>query len=497
MNPDAIQRALAGAENVATGLDFLLEQAIKSNDPAQCYLDANTALIRSLAATPGSQARSAAARLKTKYGKDFSVSRFNADIREVKAELSQIATAQTKLITSENGQPKPILANAVIHLSETLDLAYDSFGSTVINRKPTPWGTQGSWRDTDDIAAANHMQHSGIYVTSSLVNEAAYLVSQKKAFHPVRDYLKSLIWDGTQRCCHLSDFYFGCAGNKEYQRAVSQAWLVSAVARIMRPGCLAKYMIVMEGEQDQSKSKALRALVNGHLDGDRGVRWFRDRMPSIDKDDIGLYMQGVWVIEIAELSAIRGKQWEDVKGFISSPVDHFRRKFGRNMQDYPRQCVFAGTTNEHMWGGDQTGLVRFWPIRTGHIRVDRILQDRDQIWAEAYHLFMNGEKWYLDNVNDALARVEQEDRMPEDAWAERVGKAIESLLSVSPGYGDVSVAEIMEKMNIAPERQSNFAPIMGKILLRMGWRSYRPRHSDGRIRRWRKGKDWEDEGSDP
>lgn len=475
----------AGTDNLATGLEFLISSAIKDKDPAKLYLDTNPALVRTLATARGSEARAAIASLKTFFGKDFSVSRLQADVKEIKAELSLVSQNELsgRLITNDSGVAKPLLANAITYLTDKLPgLTFDSFASKILNQTPSPWHSQGPWRDSDDSEATNYLQHAGITIQSAVAHEAAATVANRRSFHPVRDWLSSLVWDGDYRACQLARYYFGATGDDKYLSDISEAWLTSAVARIMRPGCMAKYMIVLEGEQDQAKSKALRALVNGHLDGDKGVQWFADRMPAINHDDLGLYMQGVWVIEIAELGAIRGKQWEDVKAFLSSPTDRFRRKFGRNMQDYPRQCVFAGTTNEYQWGGDQTGLVRFWPMKVGVLNVEHILRDRDQIWAEAVHLFNTGHDWHLNPAQEPAARAAQEERMPDDIWIERVEKAAVEITIVA---SDFSMLEMMQKLGLVDKGHSMQVHV-ARALLKLRYYSYRPGKGGSRTRRYRK-----------
>jgi predicted P-loop ATPase len=449
------------SDNLTTGLDFLAQRVLSAGDPQQCYAEG---LIRAAAAATGKECRDLAAKLKATYGKDFSVNRFNADIRETRATLTK--QSPTTLLTSETGAVKPILANAITQLSASVDLAFDSFSSFVTHQKPSPWGTDGRWRDIDDVAAANHLQHSGVSVSSALAHEAAYYLAHQKAFHPLRDWLVSLKWDGIPRICDLPAKYFG-GPDTLYNQSICQAWMISAVARVIRPGCQVKYMLVLEGPQEQSKSRVLRALVNGHLDGDTGVQWFRDNMPDLDHKDLGQYMQGVWIIEIAELSAIRGKQWEKVKAFISSPRDTFRAPYGRNMQDYPRQCIFAGTTNEDQWGGDNSGLSRFWPLRPGKIDVDAVLCDRDQLWAEARFLYDEGRPWWLDAEQSQVARAEQEQRMPEDSWGARVSEACEWYIGM--GQDSVTVSEILTKISEGP----TMAPVVGRALSRLGWAMYR------------------------
>jgi predicted P-loop ATPase len=384
-------------------------------------------------------------------------------VREAKVDLDRELDAPDGLMCGANGQPKPSLANAITLLQSTLTLAYDSFSAVTINQKPSPWGTSGRWSDLDDVSAANYLQHANVGISSALAHEAAYYLAKQNPIHPVRDWLNSLKWDGTPRLDRLADYYWGCP-DSEYARMVSVFWPLSAVARIMRPGCIAKYMVVLEGEQDEGKSKSLRALVNGHLDGDKGVQWFRDNMPDIDHKDIGMYMQGVWIIEIAELSAVRGKEWERTKAFISSPRDTFRAPYGRNMEDYPRQCVFAGSTNEDKWGGDQTGLTRFWPLRPGKLRIDDILRDREQLWAEAKALFDEGRQWYGDAAFDQLAHAEQDERYDEDIM---MVPALEKadLLAID---GWFMTYHVIEKLGL-PAQQSGIKRRVDAIQRRAGY----------------------------
>lgn len=468
--------------NVASGLDFLTEAAILSKDPAQCY---GQSLLRAAAAAKGSEQRLAVARLRAAYGKEFSCQRFNADAKEIKAELTRVE-APSRLLVSDNGAPKPILANAITELQAHLTLGYNSFASVVTHLKPSPWGTSGPWRDLDDVAAANYLQHAGVTVNGAIANEAAYFIAYQNEFHPVRDWLttENETWDGTPRLDTWMVDYLG-APNSTYVQAISAKWIISAVARIMRPGCKADHMLVLEGKQGKRKSTSLRALANGHLDTDHGIQWFTDAAPEIDSDDMGLFLQGVWIIEMAELDSIRRHEWTHVNRFITNQADRFRRKYGRNMQAYPRQCVLAGSTNEHQWAGDPTGARRFWPVKTGVINVDGILRWRSQIFAEARFRYDEGETHWLDETTEALARGEQEHRAPEDTWADRISTACAALVA-GLGAEDVSVNEIMDKLNISEDKRTGAGPIIGRTLIRLGWELFHVRETGNRGRRYRK-----------
>ncbi len=473
MPPDNEYQAVAIAavtpvDNVTPALEFALTQALTAADPARCY---DPQLIRCAAVASLTEQESALTRLRTKYGKECNKTIWRRLVREARQQLT--VPAPSALILSDNGSPKAILANAIIQLKASgIDLAYDTFASRITIQKPSPWGTEGPWSDRDDLEAANYLQHRKVLVSSATTHEAANLLAYQQPFHPVRDWLCRLKWDGSPRLDTWMCKYLGAVARDErYLTGISNAWPISAVARIIRPGCFAKHLIVLEGKQSIGKSRALRALTNGHMEGEGGVQWFRDSLPDIDSDDIGLYMQGVWVIEIAELEAIRGKMWTRVKAFISTQSDPFRRKFGRNMAEYPRQCIFAGSTNEEHWGGDTTGLTRFWPVAATKIDVDGILRVREQLFAEARFKFDEGASVFLDQETEALAAVEQQDRAPDDAWVELIATKLAL-------QTETSMTELLEKLG--EKKDSGNSRRAAQILSYLGWSRFRSSTAEGR-----------------
>lgn len=466
--PDSLTDALAvvSSGNVVTGLSFEIERAL-ANSPEQFY--DNAQLFRALAAALNSEVEAAKQRFRVKFGKDFSARRYAVLVSEARAQLE--STLPTSgFIVSTAGEPKSCLANAIIQLSTVLDVRYDEFSAKAIHHKPSPWGTDGPWRDRDDSEAANYLQHNRVLVNGDTAHEAALALALRNPYHQVRDWLASLKWDGTCRLESFASRFLGCTDGP-WERSVSKAWPISAVARVMRPGVQAKYMIVLEGDQDAGKSKALQAFTNGHLEGDTGRQWFRDNMPEIDSKDIGMFMQGVWVIEVGELAKFRGKEWERVKSFISSPREVFRVPYGRNMQDYPRQVVFAGTTNEYQWGGDQSGLVRFWPLRTGKIDIDGILKWYEQLWAEARFLFDEGHSWHA--VDPILAREQQASRQPDDEYKKDILDAAETLYLNGDSW--VNSVMVLDKMGISKDKQKPLMYRVGPVLRANGWKSKQKR----------------------
>jgi putative DNA primase/helicase len=160
--------------------------------------------------------------------------------------------------------------------------------------------------------------------------------------------------------------------------AFGRKFLISAVARVMRPGCKVDHVLIFEGLRGTMKSKTLRALV--------GDDWFTDQISDLGTKDWCQDLRGVWVIELSELSAIRPGEVEKVKAYISRQVDHYRPSYGRRTIDVPRQRVFIGTTNAREYLSDITGNRRYWPVTCVKLDLDATHRDREQIWAvAAYH----------------------------------------------------------------------------------------------------------------
>jgi predicted P-loop ATPase len=269
----------------------------------------------------------------------------------------------------------------------------------------------------------------------------------------------------------------------ELVRAIGRKVLVSAVARVERPGCKVDHMLILEGPQGTLKSKALRALA--------GDAWFTDQIADLGTKDSSQDLKGVWLVEISELSAIRPGEVEKVKAYISRQVDHYRPSYGRHSIDVPRQNVFVGTTNDAEYLSDSTGGRRFWPICCTNIDVEALARDRDQLWAEAVARFKSGENWWLDaNELRSDARKEQEHRRIADPWESIIATWLDHpatkpdregvRLPIVLKDGRVTVAQLLEHAICKPsERQSKSDQMrVGKILKLFGWKK---RKTDGNV----------------
>ena len=255
----------------------------------------------------------------------------------------------------------------------------------------------------------------GVQLSRQNVVDAVRIVADRCAFHPVRDYLTGLAWDGRPRIDRWLERHAEVHPRGEAHaalvRSVARKWLVSAVARAMLPGCKVDTMLILEGPQGIGKSRALATLA--------GPRFFSDAAIDFGTKDACQTIQGVWIFELAELDAILRRDPSTVKAFLSRATDRFRVPYGRAPEDVPRGVVFAGTVNHGAYLRDTTGHRRYWIVRCeGPLDVDGLAEARDQLWAEALHAYLSGETWHLGPTDERSMSDEADARLEADPWEE-------------------------------------------------------------------------------
>lgn len=223
------------------------------------------------------------------------------------------------------------------------------------------------------------------------VRKAIGTRARQRSYHPIRDWLRSLKWDGVERLHSWMVKHLGVA-DSEYTQAVGKMFLIQMVARVENPGCKADYVpVLFDPAQGEGKSTVCEVLA--------GAKYFSDKLPDLDKDEVRVsqHLRGLWLLEIAELSALKRTDVEKIKGFISQKVEKFTPKYGRSGDvTEPRQCVFIGTTNEQGHLKDESGNRRFWPVTIGAIDIEGLRAGRDQLFAEAFAAHQRGEHWWPD-----------------------------------------------------------------------------------------------------
>ncbi|MCB1379848.1 MAG: toprim domain-containing protein [Alphaproteobacteria bacterium] len=382
-------------------------------------------------------------------------------------------------------------------------LVFDEFRQEVMANHRLPWDeptatVPRAWQDGDDVRLSEWLQRHEIDVSPVLVSRCVATVARDIRVHPVREYLGGLKWDGIPRLEMWTGAYLGAA-DTPLNRAFGSLWMISAVARIIRPGCKADHMLILEGPQGARKSTALKVLA--------GEVWFTDELAEIGSKDAAQQMRGVWIIEIAELDAISRAEVSRIKAFLTRTTDRYRPPYGRYVVEAARQCVFAGSVNPDTYLRDETGNRRFWPIRCGEIDIHSLIRDRDQLWAEALHRYQKGAVWWLtDPALIEAARAEQEARYQSDAWDGLIDRwlAFERRRE-NRGYGvfddwheieversqaicDVAVGDILQHaIGIEPGRWTRADQMRIAAYLRtFGWERYKAWNGGGREWRYRR-----------
>jgi predicted P-loop ATPase len=291
----------------------------------------------------------------------------------------------------------PALAGHIVHdLFTGMDSAKDGL----------PWNKNANqWTDTDDANLRVWLEKHYDITGKEKIADALTAVLTRHSYHPIRDYLNGLTWDGVPRLDRIIIDYMG-AEDSELNRAMSRKHFVAAVARVFNPGCKYDYCLIMSGAEGIGKSTLLRVM---------GGRWFNDSITTLEGKEGMEQLRRAWVVELGELSSIKRSDVEQVKAHLSKQVDIYRAAYARRVLEHPRQCVFCGTTNEALFLKGDTGNRRFWVIPVvAELRKykdwsEAIRRDRDQLWAEAVHYYKQGEPLYLSEELEAQAKQRQQD----------------------------------------------------------------------------------------
>lgn len=316
------------------------------------------------------------------------------------------------------------------------------------------------------------------------------VVARQHSFHPIKQYLLSLEWDGIPRIKTLfSDL--GVGSGDRYTQLVTQWWFISAVARVFDPGCKADCMLVLEGSTGLKKSSFLKILsLNPEA-------WFTDHMPPLDSKDARAHIKGRWIIEDQELESCGKAGLNALKSFLSITHDRYRPAYARKAVNVPRQCVFAATVNPDGAGylRDPTGNRRFHPVTiTSPIDLAQVKQIAEQLWAEAVTLYQWGSRWYPETDEEKkLCERQQEERLVVDVWETNISRWLQQKKCARPGSTDPAdwwpthVGEVCQQaLGIETSKMTRSEQTrVGQTLAKLGWVKGERANVDGtRIYPW-------------
>jgi predicted P-loop ATPase len=308
--------------------------------------------------------------------------------------------------------------------------------------------------------------------TQQTIGSGIYFVAKERSYHPIKQYLDLLKWDGRRRLNTWLSRALGVPSNR-YHAKVSRKFLLSMIARIYRPGCKVDYTLVLVGKQGKLKSTIFSVLAG---------KWFSDDLPNLrNEKDAALHLNGKWLVEMAELSAIRKQDEEHVKAFLTRQIDKYRPPYGHVEVDEPRQCVFGATTNRADFLHDETGSRRFWPVKVVAIDLNWLKANRDQLFAEAKVCFDKGEKWWpSDEWEEKHAKEEQDKyQQTDDVWEAAIKEYVEGYVEeyrenkIRVGRICMRVLGFKEMRDIDPRTVGR----VQKILMKLGMEKDRDKES--------------------
>jgi putative DNA primase/helicase len=380
-----------------------------------------------------------------------------ADSRDDNSSLVAEYEWQSQLQTNEKGDINPrSTLNLLLFLENHEFLKgvfrYDSFSKDVLVCKCPPWEDERTFvvrsvADFDYIRLEAYLEgFFGLKASKDKCADAIISVANtpENVFNPAADYFNSLVWDGKDRLSGWLKSYVSDSNQPdEYLRLVGEKFLCGLAARAMEPGVKFDTMLILEGRQYAGKSFLSRVL--GTING---VEYFLDDFKEIDNKDALMKIQGKLVVEFPEISTMRRAEVNDLKAFLSRTHDVFRPPYGRNAIEAGRQCVFIGTVNpEGPYLRDVTGNRRYWPVSCrDKIDIDSLNAIVPQLHAQAAHIVKRGEsRLWLDDAEYEICAAEQEKRVMDDIWSDR----IETIIN---GQKQIATSDILVGLNISIDK---------------------------------------------
>jgi len=305
------------------------------------------------------------------------------------------------------------------------------FSAQIEFTRQAPWHPVGhilgNWTGTDTQAFRGYLSNTLNYnPKASDIIDSVYAYAYDVGYHPIRQWLMGLKWDGVHRIDRLLPYYAGSADTL-YTRAVGACTIIGAVARIMDPGCKFDNMLILEGPQGAGKSTFCKIL-GGAYHSEVNLTMVKSKMA-----DLADILSSTWIAEAAEMTHKTDEIHELIKQFLSCTHDKVRRAYRRDAEVLPRQSIIIGTTNFTAdYLGDQTGNRRYWPVTVGVMRLSELARDRDQLFAEALYAWEAGAPTYL--VNPMVreeAMIAQQARTDYEPWADLAAERIAQLIELA------------------------------------------------------------------
>lgn len=372
----------------------------------------------------------------------------------------------------------------------------NEFNHQVFKLRDTPWKSDaGVWTEIDDFKLAEYMVSRHDWQESpshSTIEQGLRVIAHEHRFHPVRERFLSVKWAGENL---LDKWLFEALGlnpdsmsekKANYLAHVGRWFVMGIVRRVLQPGCKWDYMLVLEGPQGYRKSSLGKVLA-----GD----YFSDTHLNLGDKDSYLQLQGRLLHEFSELHSLSGKDVTLVKAFLTSTTDYLRAPFDKRPAEYPRQCVFFGTSNNAKWARDRSGNRRFWPVEVVQpIDTEWVSDNLDQLFAEAVHRVQSGERsyptheeerqWFAPEQSKRVQSTAVEEALFQFLCGERDSKGGNKEL-VAPS--NVTLISCLEGIGIDVAKSSSNRMVQSEVielLHKWGWQHKRSSRVIGGVRPW-------------
>jgi putative DNA primase/helicase len=237
------------------------------------------------------------------------------------------------------------------------------------------------------------------YYPSSKIDLYLDNIAKENSYHPIVEAIKSKPWDGISR---LNKFIKTVqTSNDELSHRLIKRWMISAVTAIFtKDDFQAQGVLVLCGKQDIGKTRWVLQLDPINC----GAVMEGKSLDPHNKDHIHQCAKH-WIVELGELdSTFKRADIARLKSFVTAKCDIVRLAYARKDSFFKRQTVFAATVNHTNYLIDETGNRRWWTIPVENIDLNHGL-DIQQIWAEVYKLFLNGETHHLDDEEKSLLNI--------------------------------------------------------------------------------------------
>lgn len=239
-----------------------------------------------------------------------------------------------------------------------------------------------------EMDLANYFQHNLGFdkVTSKTVLACLEALGKKNARSPFLEYVQNQTWDGVPRLDSWLHRHWG-AENDAFTQEVSAKWLISACARMHKPGTKIDWMLIVVGPQGTGKTSMPGILFQG-----LNLTMYGEH----NDKDLHLLLHSSLCVGFDELDSFGKRESSNLKAMITRNEDAFRPPYGSSVEIFPRRFTLYGCGNRHEFlQHDPSGYRRYAVVAVARLLDFAGLEgERDQLWAEAWHRYQTTEVKY-------------------------------------------------------------------------------------------------------